>query len=335
MSKRIDGPTAGASGASPARVARRYLLRGLLAIGAMLILAELALQVASFFVASRASDNPLRAHRILCVGDSHTFGSGIPATESYPAALQNFLDERAPGTYTVINLGVPGMSTAQLLRRLPQFVRLYRPETVVVWVGINNAWNRADMDLRESGWLARLDGLATRSRLYRLIRVKLNDRKLDRAFKAGVVVDPSPAGHQAHPVKRVDGDQLLNRGGKLETIHHVRGAFRMDRQIREAAQRDFETMASYLRAAGIRMILITYPIDFGYPGGANEAIRAAAKARHLGVIESGPAVKRVPPADRKFIWAAHPTGPIYREIARDVADRVLPKSGGTASLAPR
>jgi hypothetical protein len=316
-----------------ARGAGRFLLRALVALLSLLILAEIALQVASFFVGSRAGKSPLRAHRILCVGDSHTYGAGIPASDSYPAALQSILDERAPGAYSVINLGVPGMNTAQVLRRLPQYVRLYRPETVVAWVGINNAWNRADMDLRESGWGARLDGLATRSRLYRLIRTKINDRKLERTFTAGQVVNPSPAGPQAYPLERLDGDVALNRGGRLENIHHVRGAFRMDRTTRETARRDFETMAAYLGAAGIRMILITYPFDYGYGGGANEAIRAAAKRRRLGVVESPAAAGRIPPAKRKFIWAAHPTGPIYREVARDVADRVFAKDGAAARAA--
>jgi hypothetical protein len=36
-------------------------------------------------------------------------------------------------------------------------------------------------------------------------------------------------------------------------------------------------------------------------------------------VDSPVAQARVPDAQRKFLWAGHPNGAIYREIARDAA----------------
>ena len=102
------------------------------------VLAEVTLQVASLFARDRAGAGwrPGATYKVLCVGDSHTYGAGEPEQDSYPAQLQGFLDERAPGRYAVLNLGVPGMNTAQVLRRLPVLVARFDPDLVVVWAGV-------------------------------------------------------------------------------------------------------------------------------------------------------------------------------------------------------
>src|SRR5215470_7272233 len=57
------------------------------------------------------------ARRILAVGDSCTWGWQVEEQESYPAVLQQLLDERyGPGAYHVINGGVPGYTSYQGLR---------------------------------------------------------------------------------------------------------------------------------------------------------------------------------------------------------------------------
>jgi len=50
--------------------------------------------------------------RIVCLGDSTTFGTGSNDDETYPAQLQNILRRRYPGrNVEVINAGIPGYSS--------------------------------------------------------------------------------------------------------------------------------------------------------------------------------------------------------------------------------
>jgi len=55
---------------------------------------------------------PPGVFRIVCLGDSQTFGAGR-YEESYPAQLQEILDTQFPGKTQVINAGIPGTSIFQ------------------------------------------------------------------------------------------------------------------------------------------------------------------------------------------------------------------------------
>jgi lysophospholipase L1-like esterase len=116
-------------------------MAGLILLGSigLVLAAEAVLQAASLLVGDRAGHwRPGASVRILAIGDSHTYGSSIAGNQSYPAQLQRLLDERAPGRFSVINLGIPGMSTTQVRQRLPANVARYGPDIVLVWCGANN-----------------------------------------------------------------------------------------------------------------------------------------------------------------------------------------------------
>ncbi len=79
------------------------------------------------------------AHTVLCVGDSFTYGLGAASREaSYPARLAQRLEQAAPRRYAVLNRGVPGASSADLLRRLDEHLRTHAPHTVCVLIGYND-----------------------------------------------------------------------------------------------------------------------------------------------------------------------------------------------------
>ncbi|HYX24145.1 MAG TPA: hypothetical protein VFC23_08340 [Thermoanaerobaculia bacterium] len=63
---------------------------------------------------------------VLAVGDSMTFGEGVPADRSYSAVL-----ERESGV-RVENAGVPGYSSRQMVARLRRFLPALRPAVVVM-----------------------------------------------------------------------------------------------------------------------------------------------------------------------------------------------------------
>jgi hypothetical protein len=95
----------------------------------------------------------------------------LPAEESYPAQLERRLAERHPGVrFQVVNLGIPGMNSAYLANRLERQILQLRPALVIVWVGINNGWNDAEVGA-EGGERGGLQGWLRVSRLYRLGRL--------------------------------------------------------------------------------------------------------------------------------------------------------------------
>ena len=150
------------------------LLLVVLGIGLTLVVVEVGLRVGRFVLhqvgyrATRAED--VEGRVILCVGDSHTYGTSIPRAHAYPAQLQTYLDRVDPeGRYTVVNRGVPGMNSSQVAHVLPSWLRQNRPDFVVVWVGSNNWWNREDPAQLRTFEVERsaLDRALSWSRLYR------------------------------------------------------------------------------------------------------------------------------------------------------------------------
>lgn len=68
---------------------------------------------------------PAAPQTILVLGDSLTAGYGLPdpATQAYPALLQQKLDATAPGAWRVVNAGLSGDTTSGGLRRIDWALR--------------------------------------------------------------------------------------------------------------------------------------------------------------------------------------------------------------------
>ncbi|MEW6319860.1 MAG: arylesterase [Acidobacteriota bacterium] len=64
-----------------------------------------------------APDRPANQPRVVFLGDSLTAGLGLPEDQSYPALIQQRIDEAGLG-FTVVNAGVSGDTSAGGLRRL-------------------------------------------------------------------------------------------------------------------------------------------------------------------------------------------------------------------------
>jgi lysophospholipase L1-like esterase len=322
------------------RILRAVATGGLiLALG--LALCEAGLRVAAHWAADRSSAwRPGATHRILSVGDSHTYGGGVEREESYPAQLQRVLDEREPGVHSVMNLGLPGMSSTQLRNRLPIWVQRYQPDLLVVWVGVNDAWNRAEIGEEEAGVLAGLDALLSRSRLYRLVRVRLHDRNLERYVPSG------PEDRRWH-VAQLEGaleDEVwtVRHAGVTERIahgpHETPPAEPDERtQALEARlSSDLAAIAEYADASGIPMILMTYPIEASWYYVANRVKRRIAEAYDLVLVETVLPVQAIPEAERDWLWVAHPGPRIYAAIAAALAPIVAatPEGGNLRQRFP-
>jgi len=89
--------------------------------------------------ADRDDESKKSRLRVLCVGDSVTFGVALADDETYPSRLERALRGRLPPDVepVVVNAGVPGYSSVQGLRLLDELAPL-APDVVVWWFGMND-----------------------------------------------------------------------------------------------------------------------------------------------------------------------------------------------------
>ena len=125
------------------RRARRFRAVAL-GVVAGLVAFELVMQVLAFVTWQRNDGFAVQGQgegpRVLCVGDSFTFGLGASGEGSYPHQLELLLAETLPGV-SVVNGGRPGQDSAQVLRRLPAQLRTVAPRVVYLLVGYNDRWS--------------------------------------------------------------------------------------------------------------------------------------------------------------------------------------------------
>lgn len=82
------------------------------------------------------------AYRILCIGNSHTAGSGVEWYQAYPAVLERKLNNAFPQMhFRVINGGLGNANTSVLLDALPDQIEKIKPHLVIIMAGEPNVWS--------------------------------------------------------------------------------------------------------------------------------------------------------------------------------------------------
>jgi hypothetical protein len=174
---------------------------------------------------------------------------------------------------------------------VPAWLADYDPDVLIVWAGVNNAWNSAEVDGAPASIRDRLDRILLRSRLYKLVRVQLHSGDLQR---------------QAEHERDTDGDAS---------------------RVEPRARIDFHAIAGVGRDKGIRVVFVTYPVSLGWFAEANRAMWQVTRERDLFIVDSSESLDRVPLERREWLWGMHPGADTYAEIARDVAAVVLDREG--------
>jgi Flp pilus assembly protein TadD len=102
------------------------------------VLVEMILRTLGFIVLLRQerrnfqSARQVGAYRVMCVGESTT-------QNQYPAFLEEILNRRGAGIrFSVIDRGMTGANTTDILARLESDIDRYRPETVIAMIGVND-----------------------------------------------------------------------------------------------------------------------------------------------------------------------------------------------------
>jgi lysophospholipase L1-like esterase len=218
--------------------------------------------------------------RVLCVGDSHTYGLWVKPEESYPARLEAKLSTSA-GRVTVLNAGVPGMNSSQLRDTLPDLLDSFAPDVVLLMVGVADFWNRAGAqakEVRSWRWILRGGEWWDRSRvvkLARLIRFNLRYRAAVRSTGA--------------PVVEQGGLDWKIQGGTHEISGKHEGSFyypaEEEEVVRRVLRRDLSTMASAIQARGVTLVLMTYAPEVPLYSTINEVYRDFAHKTGLPLID--------------------------------------------------
>jgi lysophospholipase L1-like esterase len=116
-------------------------------------------------------DRRPREFRVLCLGDSVTFGLGVLDGQTYPEQLERALlasPELAGRPVHVLNGGVPGWSSVQSMRLLDR-VRWYEPDVIVFWSGFNDVQAALGRPDAETGRLVEVISVLSDLRTVQLV----------------------------------------------------------------------------------------------------------------------------------------------------------------------
>jgi lysophospholipase L1-like esterase len=294
----------------------RSVAKGLALLIAILAGVELVLVFALVAVDRSGAWRPGARERVLCVGDSHTYGAGVRSDEAYPAQLQVLLDEAAPGVYSVVNRGVPGYNSLQVRNRLPQWIAELRPTVIVVVVGVNNTWNEAGFRLPGEPWTSRLRQALLHLRLVRLVEVWRAHRALD------ATLDHNQLPFGDRPEYRLDGKRggfvAWDDGAGEEFAPMTRRPVASSRAIRRALD-DYTAMVRTTRRDGVRLVFLGYPTRIPLFVPFSDAMSQLAAREHVDFVDAADATQRVPPGRQTWTFGAHAGPAGLTEIARDVA----------------
>ena len=134
---------------------------------------------------SVSPDKPHGVTRILGLGDSFTFGSGVRDADTFLRRLELALN-RSPGRpgdgYEVLNAGVQGYSTRDEVLYLEQRWLALQPDLVLIVFYVNDAYSDAALLNmgEELGIYRQPTGLARQSRLLDLVQHRLQVRRIGR-----------------------------------------------------------------------------------------------------------------------------------------------------------
>lgn len=162
----------------------------LLGVLATFILLETGLNLSGYLYSTfclpkynfKQSDH--NVYRILCFGDSFTYGLGAGFENSYPVQLEEILNRKAGSKkFKVFNLGVPGYNSSEVTIKLIKAIKDIKPDVAIVLIGENDLWNyehalwkKMPLGLKIKTILAKFRSFRLSSILFENVKRKLSER---------------------------------------------------------------------------------------------------------------------------------------------------------------
>lgn len=147
---------------------------------AVLVLLEISLRILGAVHLKRkyhdkdASSGNNTCYTIACLGDSFTFGEGSSYGRDYPSQLEELLNAKArEDCFRVVNRGMPGKNTSQIVKNERPFLNKEEPDLVVLLMGSSNEWNYWGYHdyLKGESFLSMLQNQLYEIRIYKMIKL--------------------------------------------------------------------------------------------------------------------------------------------------------------------
>jgi acyl-CoA thioesterase I len=132
-----------------------------------------------FFSSPRMGSTKITYETIICFGDSLTYGTGAGEGMNYPSQLSKLIAK------PVINMGVPGDTTARALQRLERDVLAKSPDVVLITLGGNDLKNGVAKDIAFANLKMIVDSIQKQGARVIIggLKFPLRDRGFGRAYK--------------------------------------------------------------------------------------------------------------------------------------------------------
>ena len=259
---------------------------------------------------------------ILTLGESSTAGLWVDWHQSYPAQLEELLQEQYPGKN--IRVFVPlhvGQNTSQVANRIEQHIATYDPKLIILMVGYNNEWSLSESHITRfvTGWnfdSLRVNTLVVldESRLFRVMRYAL----------LRVVAGGSEYVKQLRDHSYVLGGAHLVRypaGGWVFSFAHGHRA-----QFIDLWRYDVGTIIDSAKARGIPVILMTYHINPTYL--PSDEFERMAHEKQVPIVRNDLSFQPLIASGkiREYVLSKdhwHPNEKGYERIARNVFDVIV------------
>jgi len=300
----------------------RWRRLALLPVGVLVyaLVAEAGLQIAAFFMkrATRA-EMPIAwvtgNVRVLCLGDSNTYGVWVERNQAYPQQLEAVWNERTQAPkLEVLNLGVPGTNSSLLVRELPQMLETFAPDILIIMIGVNDYWTLPTPLEDAPGTQPQAGFLMRHSLIYKLYYLFQRGRL---ANTPEFIRDPNTKleGTGKHKVRV--GDREFDMGFADAQPGQEGGT--------AGLRKNLPRLVELARDAGNSLYVMTYPSRQDYYRVANEVIAAVARQTGTPLIDLSAVFARLCPkqACPEILFPdGHPRAPGYRIVAETVRDRL-------------
>ncbi len=295
---------------------RVALIAGGLLLG--LLFLEAAFQVGAFVVRATGRELPAAwvtgRFRVLCIGDSNTYGLWLDRSDAYPQQLESlWTEEVVQPKAEVINIGIPGMNSSRVVRDFPRFVDAFDPDLVIVMVGVNDFWT-LPFDIGGAEVVGR-NVIQRRSLVYKLYY--LIARSFD-AREIEVVMDASP----------VDGmrgaDHVVRYGDEEFDMGFVRAKEGLWGDA-QGLERNLTILAEQAESFGVPLTFMTYPGRWSFYHSTNPVIVRVGEETDTPVIDLTAVFRPLCPKQdcpRYLFPDQHPNVIGYRIVAETIVERL-------------